>query len=133
MIPHRPDTPGVSSIATATDDDRRPLIVSVVGFAVTLVALAMSLLVLVVVTASGWDGTPASQGGPQPPDWVLGPWLWSAAIGTVALILDTVAYQMEGKRKARRGRRLTSAALAMCLVGTTAQAFLFMAAANASM
>jgi hypothetical protein len=133
VIPRRPDVPGVSSRAAATHDDCRSLTVSVVGFVVTLFATAISLVVFVVVLASGWDGTPASAGGPQPPDWVIGPWLWSAGIGTVALILDTVAYQKEGKRGARRGRRLTSVALAMCIFGATAQAILLTGAANAGM
>jgi hypothetical protein len=73
MIPQRPDAPGVSSFsAPAPHYDGRPRSVSVVGFVLTLVATTLSLVVLIAVIASGWDGSPPSAGGPQPPDWVGG-------------------------------------------------------------
>ncbi len=134
MIPHRPDAPGASSFgAPAPHYDGRPRSVSVVGFVLTLVATTLSLVVLVAVIASGWDGTPPSAGGPQPPDWVTAAWLWSGGIGTVALILDTVAHKQESKREVHRGKRLTSVGLAMCAVGATAWTAVFMLSVNASM
>ncbi len=134
MIPDRPDAPGVSSFsAPAPHYDGRPRSVSVVGFVLTLVATTLSLVVLIAVAASGWDGTPPSGGGPQPPDWVFVPWLWSAGIGIVALTLETIAYKQESKREVRLGKRLTSVGLVMCAVGATAWTFVFLLSVNASM
>jgi len=134
MIPQRPDAPGVSSFsAPAPHYDGRPRSVSVVGFVLTLVATTLSLVVLIAVIASGWDGSPPSAGGPQPPDCVAVPWLWSAGIGIVALTLETIAYKQESKREVRLGKRLTSVGLVMCAVGATAWTFVFLASVNASM
>ena len=133
-IPHRPDAPGVSSSsAPAPLYDGRPRGASVVGFVLTLVATTLSLVVLIAVIASGWDGSPPSAGGPQPPDWVLVPWLWSAGIGIVALTLETIGYKQESKREVRFGKRLTSVGIVMCAVGAMAWTYVFLLSANASM
>ena len=134
MIPQRPDAPRESSFSgPAPHYDGRPRRLSVVAFVLALVATTLSLAVFIAVIASGWDGTPPSAGGPQPPDWVFVPWLWSSGIGIVALTLETIAYKQESKREVRFGKRLTSVGLVICAVGATAWTYVFLLSANASM